>query len=260
MDIAGLTEYGLQIEDVMEGSVPSRTEAAVRRMVEEQRWDLFAALLISASEIPARRMVDIAMEREKYEPLVVAACLRRQIQRGIPGGAGGRAARRVFRDMDEEAPTQGVPEHIQLEAQEIRDMADRAREAAIRRDQLSDRDPVREAIVNGLAQRLQSDAALDALIAIAKASAWEATRRRAAMKIANHPGAVNRLAMGRRLADISAVVRASGLKSVAAKLGEALAGAAQAAGGRADRETLEFIAAHHPNPAARDAAAKALEG
>ncbi|MFQ6097630.1 MAG: hypothetical protein ACE5O2_07875, partial [Armatimonadota bacterium] len=121
MDIAALPEYGLQIADVIDGGVPERAEAAIRRMVDEQRWDLFGSLLLTASEVSARRMVEVALDRETYEPLVLAACLRRQIQRASISGGAGQLARRVFRDIDDEEPTQGVPEHIQIEAQEIRE-------------------------------------------------------------------------------------------------------------------------------------------
>ncbi|MFQ6096618.1 MAG: hypothetical protein ACE5O2_02750, partial [Armatimonadota bacterium] len=129
----------------------------------------------------------------------------------------------------------------------------------LRRDQAMDRDPVREAIVNRIAETLHSDAALDALVTIAKASAWESTRRRAAMKIANNEGAVKRLVGARRLADIAAVTKASALRSVAAKFTKALEEAAVAGGREGDRETLEFMAAHHPDPAAREAARSELE-
>ena len=123
-----------------------------------------------------------------------------------------------------------------------------------------DRDAVRQYIIDQIALRMpQSEAAMDAMIAIARASAWEETRRTAALKVANDPISVGRLARALRTEDIKAVSAMALLEAVAATFAKQMAGQFQNYVDSKDAEALLFIGENHPDDQWRDSASQWAE-
>ncbi len=256
-----LKAYAQEIGPLVEGNPPWRVQPALHRLFEEEQWELMSLLLLSVAEVTAREIILKLLELRKYEPLVVAACLRRHIRtQPFVFRSGQGAARRVFRDIDAEGvDTAGIPEHILEEMREMAELAERTREAQLLRSEAMDRGPMREFIINRLAERLATDTeAMEALLVVARAAAWEETRRAAAMKIANSPQSVKRLVDALRTEDLLTVARASQLEAVARKFAAALAEHMDALRERGDTEALEFIARHHEDENVRRAAWRAL--
>lgn len=258
MDLQKLAAYGHSIGVIIEGTAQGGLDRAMARIIENEDWDLAGALMLTASEISVQPMVRKLLEREVYEPLVLAACLRRQLRR--PGeGVGKGVSGRVFRDWDAEEDGAPVPEHIRMEAEEMTRAANQTRSAMTLRAAEVDRDPIRDAIVSRIAQKLAtSDLALEALLTIVKASAWEETRRNAAMKLANHALSISRLARALRTADMIAIAGASGLSAVAANIAKSMHGQFEQLKAAADKQALEFIASNHPDEGAKALARQTL--
>jgi len=259
MDFSTIGKYGTQIEHVMEAATSWHTDKAVQAMLDNDDLDLIGALLLTCSEVSARPLVQALLDREAYEPLSLAACLRRQQRRFADTGGGGVGGKRIFRDFEAEDNAEGIPEHIRAEAEDISRSADASRTMAVRRDAEFDRDPTRDYIVNQVAEKLATaPGALEALVVTAKCSAWEETRRAAAMKVATHDLSVRRLAAALRSADLIAIAQAAALASVANKIAVAMTYYWEKLLEAQDRPAGEFIAEYHPEEGWRNAAKTAF--
>ncbi len=260
MDIEALTKYHHQVDQLMRGTVGREARKAIGELLADKQHDLLGLLLLSSAETSARQIATALLEQHLYPPLILGACLRRQPPRRGTLQRRGTTARRIFRDFDAEEGGAGIPEQVRAEAEEMERLALASREIADRRDEQVDRDPVREMIVQELAGQLMlSEGALDALLAIAGASAYENTRRAAALKIANHEPSVKKLVAALRIPALQTVAHNAGLESVAQKLSARLAQHLTDTKATPSREALEFIAAHHPDQSSRDAAQRALD-
>jgi len=259
MDTSVLQRYGRRIEYLVEANVPHQAQECIDEAVESEDWELLALLSLTASEISARRMVDAALEAEQYDVLATVACLRRQVRRPQAETSGRGTARRVFRDIDEVDDTAGVPDYILEDVREMKASAERTREAALRRDAEQDRDPIRERIVESLGERLGAgDAAMEALVVVAKASAWESARRRAAMKIANHARSLEKLVTAGRFGDLVALGASAALHSISANISKALAERLDDLAAAGEKAALQFVAEYHPARESKRAAQEAL--
>jgi hypothetical protein len=260
MDINALTRYAGSLRNLYEGLLESDLDHAVQRLVQGEQWELMALWAVTAAEVPARRLVTKLLEHERFEELALPACLRRQVRRQEVIVHNPARAKRIFRDIDAEEDEAGIPEHILQEAQDIADAADSSRMAALNREAGTDRDPLRELIVNGIAQKLNtSEKAGEVLIAIAKAGAFEDARRTAALKLANNDLVMRRLAREGRGADMIVVAENSGLESVRTNIARALGPVLGAMRAQKDWPSLRWAGANHPDPKAREAIAKVLE-
>lgn len=256
MNPQDLVRNSQMIAVIVEGS-SWQLDEMVDTLVESGDWDLVGHLLVSASEISARQMASKLIAKEAYTPLAVAGCLRRQPRRPGEGavGGGGGVSRRIFRDIDSEDDGKGVPEHIRADIEELSSTADATRASAMSREAAMDRDPIRQYIVDNIAPRLPfSEEAMDAMVAIARASAWEETRRAAALKLANDPISVNRLAAALRTEDIVDIARTALLGKVSETYAREMGKYFQAFADRKDAAALEFIAEHHPDERFKDSA------
>lgn len=257
-----MLEYASDIPPLVEGMPPWRVDPALEHVFAAEEWELISMLLLSVAEPTARQMVDRLLALKVYEPLVVTACLRRHIRTQpyvVQTGRG--VASKVFRDIDavSEDETRGVPEHIMEEIRDMAQTSERAREAQMLRSESIDRGPMRDFIINRLADRLHTEAeALEALLVVARVAAWEETRRMAAMKIANHARSVNALADALRTADMMAVAKSSELSAVAKNMAAAMAEHLDALRARGDARALAFIAENHDDQAVQQAAREAL--
>jgi hypothetical protein len=244
------------ISVIVEGS-SWQLDELVDKVVDSGDWDLVGHLLVSASEISARQMATKLVAKEAYEPLAVAGCLRRQPRRPGEGavGGGGGVSRRIFRDVDAEDDGKGVPEHIRADIEDMSSTADATRASAMSREAAIDRDPIRQYIVDSIAPRLPfSEDAMNALVAIARASAWEETRRAAALKLANEPISVNRMAAALRTEDIVDIARTALLGRVSETFAREMGKYFQAYADKKDATALDFIAEHHPDQRFKDSA------
>lgn len=263
MNLSDLIANARVIEIVVEGT-SWQLDETVDAVAASDDLDMAGQLLVSAAEISARRLALKLLEREAYEPLAVAACLRRQPRRpGEGAGGGGGVARRVFRDIDAEEGEKGVPDYIRADIEEMAGVADQTRSAAMMRESAMDRDPIRQYIVDQLASRIsQSEAAMDALVAIAHACAWEETRRSAALKVANDPISVARLARALRTDDITSIAKTAVITAVAEGMAREMGKHFKASTDAGDIPALRFMAQHHPDATYRERAeqwAQALE-
>lgn len=173
-------------------------------------------------------------------------------------GGGGRGGQPVFRDLDAEEGTAGVPEHIMADVEEMADAA--ARRAGAARQQASrvDRDAIRDLIVSQLAGRLPEAQAGETLLLITRACPFDATRRQAAMKLANHKRWLAQLGQAGRTADLLAISEAAKLKAVGEQVARILAEHLAELQATGDRAALAFVAECHPNNEVRQAARTAL--
>lgn len=259
MDISQLSAYGRIVQVVIGAATRAEVEKAVNRLIEDQAWDFCGPLLVAASELGARVLVSRLLEAEAYAPLAYAAAMRRQHKRTEVLTKKAAMTRRVFRDIDMEEGAKGVPEHIQAELEDLAATAEEAREIADRREAQRDACPIRALILNELAPRLvRSDPALDAMVAIVKASAFEDTRRSAALKIVTHPTALKRLQSAGRVDDLVAVALAARLDSAAETVARLLAEHMSDITSSRNKPALQLLARHHPDAAIRDQAAAAL--
>lgn len=255
MDLSDLVTHAKIIEIVVEGT-SWQLDETIDAVVASGNWDLAGRLLVSASEISARQLAQKLLAKEAYEPLAIAACFRRQPRRPGEGAVGGGgAARRVFRDIDAEEGDKGIPDYIRADIEEMAKTADQTRTGAMMREAAMDRDPIRQYIVDNLAARMPtSEAAMNAVVAIARASAWEETRRTAALKVANDPISVSRLARDRRTEDILALTKTAVLKAVGETFAKEMGKHFQAYTDARDVAAMRFLAEHHPDPRFRDSA------
>jgi len=257
VDIKKLLTYGRDIQPLVEGVPPWRVDPAVDDLFAKQEWELLSCLLLSVAPTTARKIVTRLLDIGVYDPLVFAACLRRHIrtQPQIVGGGSGIASR-VFRDIEAEGEgTAGVPPQIMEDLREMAESAERTREAQMLRGESMDRGPMREFIINRLADRIITDpAAMEALLVIAQAAGWEETRRIAAMKIANNSTALRRMAEAGRTAELIKVAETTRLGAVAATIASLLAERLDDLRTRGDTEALAFIAKNHPDAEVRSRA------
>jgi hypothetical protein len=259
MDMAKLASYGRFIEYMMEGSGAWQLDRAIDEVLARQDWELLGHIMLTASEVTTQRCIRKLLELNVYEPLVWVACMRRQQRRaGESVGARGVAGR-VFRDWEAESGGSGVPEHIRADAEEMSRIADQTRAVATAKAADFDRDPVRHSVVNAIAERMPTSRdAVESMLVIVKASAWDETRRSAAMKIATHALTVTRLARAQRMADLMAVAAASGLAAIGANMARAMGPYLEQLKQAGDTKALQFIADNHPDDDAKAAALQAL--
>jgi hypothetical protein len=261
MDLTALVESGRRVEKLVLGAAVGREiESAVHDLASRGEWRLLGEILLTASEVSGNRILDCLFENEQYDVVALAACLRRQLaRRGLAQRRVG-ASRRVFRDFDETDTDARIPADVLAEAEEISQLADRSREAAARREAELDRDPMRDRMVARLGDALvKSRAALEALLVVVRASAFEDTRRGAALRVANHPASVRALAEAGRTADLLAVAEAAGLDSVSQNIAGAMTDPSAAKIKASDTAVVAFLAKHHPDEAVRQKAKETLE-
>jgi len=265
MRLQDLIKHAGTIQVIVEGTSWTLDEC-IDELVTSEDWDLAGRLLVSAAEISARQLAQKLLEKEAYEALAIAACLRRQPRRpgeGAVAAGGGGIAGRVFRDVDAEEGGKGVPDYIRADMEEMAKTASETRAGAMARDAQMDRDPVRQYIVEQIASQMStSPTALDAMVAIARSSAWEETRRLAALKIANAPIAVARMATDLRTEDIEEVCEVALLGAVAETFAREMGKRFQAFADAKDAKALRFVAQHHPDAQYKESAtgwAEAIE-
>ncbi|MGD9497344.1 MAG: hypothetical protein AB7Y46_13680 [Armatimonadota bacterium] len=260
MQTEAFVTWASQIRTLMEGNVERLVVQAIDELIEAEQYELLSHLMLTGSEISVRRMTDALIKREVFEPLVAGACMRREVKRAVPVGGAGLGGGRIFRDI--EAPAEGeaaIPEHILEEAEAISQHASQARRIAAQREARLDRDPVRQHIVDRLAELLNtSEAAMEAMIAIARASVWEETARAAAMKLGSNKIVVGRISRAGRVDDMIAVGDGAGSEAVRQIIARSLAEALPDVSHPSYRAALEYIEQHHPSEAHRRAAAQAL--
>jgi hypothetical protein len=258
MDVHKLVELGRDIQPLVEGVPPWRVDPAIKDLFDRQEWEVVSILLLSCAEPTARQMISRLLSLRVYEPLAVAACLRRHIrtQPVIVAGNRGDAAARVFRDIDAESAGQAsVPDFIREEIVDMAESAARTRDAQMMRGDSLDRSPVREFIVNRLGERANVEvAAMDALVVVALAAGYEETRRLAAMKIGNSPASVRRLLQAGRTDEMMKVARETQLSAVMASVAKAMAEDLDGLRQRGDQAALGFVGEYHPDAQVRAAA------
>ena len=256
-----LGRFSRQAITLIEGTMGGDVDNAIELLMGEEQWDLIAQVLITASEVSARRLTDTLLAAEIFDPLIPAACMRRELRRGISQAPAALSGGAIFRDFEADDEGPGVPDHIREEAEAITASANQARRIAAQKEAALDRDSIRSRIVDKLAERaVTSEAALFGLATIARASAWEETRRSAALKLAANKAATGQLLRAGRHADLLAIADASGSDGVRTRIADAVAGAMPAATAPEYRTVLELIAEHHSDDAKRAAAKKALGG
>jgi hypothetical protein len=259
MDLAHLSTHAGSIRSLFEGLLENDLDNALKRLLAAAQWETLGLLAIAANEVPARRIITQLLAHERFAELVWPACFRRQVRKQEIIFATPGRAQRVLRDIDAEEDEAGIPEHILQEAQDIAESADGSRMAALSREAGIDRDPLRELIVNGIAEKLNtSELAAEALMVIAKTGAFEDARRAAALKLANNDLVMRRLARDGRGADMIMVANNSGLGSVRANIARALGPVLGALRQQQDWDSLRWAGANHPDPKAREAIAKVL--
>ncbi len=255
MDTGELSRYGRIVQVLIGSGTRAEAEQSVERLVADQAWDFCGLLLLASAELGARILVKRLLEAEVYAPLGYAAAMRRHQKRAEVMTKKVAMARKVFRDLDTEADGKGVPDHIQAELDDLAYTAEEAREIADRREAERDADPVRALIVNELAGRmLTSDDALNAMVGVVRASAFEDTRRSAALKIVTHANALRRLADAERIDDLVAVALAARLDSAAETVAVLLTPHADAIAAAKSKLALRLLAKHHPDPGLREKA------
>ncbi len=251
--------YARQILRLGEGTVNVEVDSAIDKLMADQQWDLIGLVLLTAAEVSARRLVDRLLAQEVLDPLIPAACLRREVRRGPMAGPATLGGGAIFRDFEADDNGAGVPDFIREEAQAIAEQANQSRRIAAMKEAERDRDAIRARIVDQLAERLNtSEEALRALMIIARCSLWEETRRTAAMKLANNKVLLGRLTREGRHQDLLTIARASGSRGVQSRIAEALASAMPPPDAPIYREVLELIAEHHTDGETRAAARRAL--
>lgn len=256
-----LGRFSRQVSTLIEGAMGGDVDNAIELLMTEEQWDLIAQVLITASEVSARRLADALLSAEIIDPLIPAACMRRELRRGVSHGPATLGGGAIFRDFEADDDGPGVPDHIREEAEAITASANESRRIARAKEAARDRDSIRSRIVDKLAERVAtSEAALFGLATIARASAWEETRRSAALKLANNKVAMGQLLRAGRHADLVAIADASGSAGVQTRIADAMAGAMPETTAPAYRSVLELIAEHHSDAAKRAAAKKALNG
>lgn len=260
MDLRKLARYSRRMDHIVNGTLQWEMEQGIEQLVENEDWEMISVLTITAREVPARRMVDQLLEHEQYLPCVLPACFRRQIRESQVIDSGSLRSR-VFRDIDavDTDEENGIPEHIQLMADDISDAAQETRRSALERELKEDHDAIREHIVDKLGGKINtSTEAVNALILIGVCSVFEDTRRSAALKIANHEQTVTRMANAGRANELVQISNASGMESVAQTIAEAMTDLVKDLKEEDDTRILKFIAKNHPDAEVRNSAAEPL--
>ena len=260
MDLKALVESGHRVQYLVQGAaIGQEVDVAIQYLVAKGEWRLLGEMLLTASEVSGYRILDCLMDNEQYEVVALVACLRRQLARRSMAQQRRGVAKRVFRDFDESEEDAHIPSEIVAEAEEISQAADRSRDAADRRESELDRDPMRDRIVNRLAEKLvASERAMEALVTVARASAFEDTRRGAALKLGNSAASVRKLAEAGRTGDLVAIAQASALASVARNISKAMTDQDVTKVRANDTPALELLAKHHPDESVRHKAKEAL--
>lgn len=258
MELRHLVELGRDVQPLVEGVPPWRVDPAIHDLFEREEWEVLSVLMLSCAEATARTIIGKLLELRVYDPLTVAACLRRHIrtQPVVVAGSRGQAAARIFRDIDAESEGKAsVPDFIREDIQEMAESAARTRDAQMVRGDSIDRSPIRQFIINRLGDRASVEtAAMDALIIITQAAGWEETRRLAAMKIGNNPQSLKRLVAAGRTEDLIKVATEAQLSSVMARAADAMAQDMDGLRERGDQAALEYIAEHHLDEGVKAAA------
>ena len=253
-----LQKYAADIPTLVDGVTPRQVEPVIEALRAAQQWELMAACVISAAEIPARLMINCLLDNGQYRALAMAACLRRQQRRMDRTSTG--AGARTFRDWDAETGAEGIPEHIQSDMEEMTTSASARIQVASFQAAEVDRDPLREYIVTHLAERISREAeALRALIIIARASAWEETRRTAAMKIANNKRMVEKMVSSGWIRPLVEVAASTNLESARKNIAKQMAARLDDFIGGSDRLALEFLVEHWDDAAGKARAQEALD-
>jgi len=253
-----LSQYGRQVRAMIEAASSSDVEQALDRLIDDDRWDLLARLLPTASELAARQAVARLLEHEEYESLAWAVCLRRQPRRpGLEAATTG-PSRPMLRDFEAEEDTEGIPEHIMAEAQEISSGAAQRRAVSIRKASQVDHDPIRDLIIKQLAEGLPNAGVGQALLTIVKACPFAHTQREAAMKLANHKQWMQQLARAQCTSDMIAISNAARLQAVAQNIAQAMSQHLAQLQQDSDEAAIGFIAENHPDHEMRQAAHAAL--
>jgi hypothetical protein len=251
MDVRHLVELGRDVQPLVEGVPPWRVDPAIHDLFERQEWEVISVLMLSCAEATARIIIARLLELRVYDPLTVAACLRRHIrtQPVVVAGTRGQAAARVFRDIDAESEGKAsVPDFIREDIEDMAESAARTRDAQMARGDSMDRSPVREFIINRLGERASVEAAaMDALVTVTLAAGWEETRRLAAMKIGNSPQSLARLVAAGRTEELIKVATETQLTAVMNRVAEAMAADMDGLRQRGDEAALAFIAENHPD-------------
>jgi len=262
VDRKTIVRWSVQIKTLMQGNVERNVRDAMSQLIEAKQWSVLSHLLVTASEFSARRIIDALVEREVFDPLVAAACLRREVRRSLPTGPSTLGSKRVFRDFEQpDEGEAGVPDHILEEAEAIAKHASQTRRIAAQREAEMDRDPVRHHIVERIDEKLNtSEDAVEAMIAIARASFFEETARSAAMKLGANKMVMGRISRAGRVDDMIAVAEASASAAVRTMIARNLAENMPDTSHPSYRTALQFIAEHHPEAATQRAARRALNG
>ena len=260
MDNATFKQHASDLAILIEGLTHRQVDPALARLRAEEQWELMGVALITAQEVPARAMIDCLLQNGQFGELVPCACFRRQLRQATLLGSGALGAG-VFRDFDQDEGGPGVPEHIMAEAEDIAAAAASRRATASVQSANVDRDALRTMVVMRLSEKLLTDrAAVEALITIALASAFEDTRREAAMKVANARRLVAALAKAARIADLIGVAQNTSLTSAKQNVAAAMAADFERWRTEGNQAALAFIAENHADLGMREAAKAALGG
>ncbi|MBD3291799.1 MAG: hypothetical protein GF393_02680 [Armatimonadia bacterium] len=260
MDPQTMIDHASNIDTLMEGNLEKHVRDALTALIEGEQYELLSHLMLTGSEFSVRRITNALIEHEVFEPLVAGACLRREIRRSAPSAVSSLGSKRIFRDFEQpDEGEAGVPDHIMQEAEAISKAADQSRRIAARKEAELDRDPVRQHIVDSLEDVLNTNEdAMDAMIAIARASFFEETARSAAMKLGNNKVVMGRISRAGRINDLIAVGEASGSQAVHTIIARNLAESMPDSSHQSYRAALEHVAEHHPQEKTRNAADRAL--
>jgi hypothetical protein len=254
-----LPKHAADIAILVEGITPRQIEPVVERLCAAQEWDLMATCVVTAAEIPARIMINCLLDNGQYRALALPACLRRQ-QRRTDMSRGGGVGAQSFRDWDAETDSEGIPDYIQTEMDDLTASATARRRTASFQAAEVDRDPLRDYIVTHLAERMNREAeALRALIIVARASAWEETRRTAAMKIANNKRMVERMISSGWIRPLIEVAASTNLQSARRNIAGQMASKLADFSTEGDRIALEFLAENLEDPLDKARAQAAVE-
>jgi hypothetical protein len=254
-----LQKHAADISSLLDGVTQRQMEPLISRLCAEQQWDLMAACIITAGEVSARLMINCLLDNGQYRALALPACLRRQ-QRRTDRLSSATLGATAFHDWDAEENTEGVPDHIRNEAEEIAMGASARRQVASYQAADVDRDPLREYIVTHLAERMNRESeALRALIIIARAAGWEETRRTAAMKIANNKRMVDKMISSGWIKPLVEVAESTNLQSARGNIARQMAAKLEDFIAQGNRVALEFLAGHLAEPELKAQAQAALE-
>ncbi len=249
MDLRKLARYSNRIDSIMHGKLDWEMNQGLEALEENEDWELMSVLMLTASELPARRMAERMVEHGRYFDLVLPACFRRQIKKAEIIDQG-RLTRSIFRDIDalDSNEQGGIPDHIREMGDEISEGASRLRFGALSRGLAEDNDAIRDFIVENLGESvLKSADCVNALVLVACCAMFEDTRRLAALKIANSEPTVRKLAAAGRAGELVQISMASEMESVATNIARALTDLMPQLIEKGNRRVLRFMAENHPD-------------